>query len=115
VGLGGVVYGLIGASDQSLDPLEVVAMVVGAMALVGFVVVERHSPEPLIPLDLFGSRNFSGANLMTLLLYAGFGAALFLLPIVLIQVHDYSATAATSTLVPFAVITSSWDAGPADW
>jgi hypothetical protein len=105
VGLGGVVYGLIGASDQSLDPLEVVAMVVGAVALVGFVVLERRSREPLIPLDLFGSRNFSGANLMTLLLYAGFGGALFLLPIVLIQVHDYSATAATSALVPFAVIT----------
>jgi EmrB/QacA subfamily drug resistance transporter len=105
VGLGGVVYGLIGASDQSLDTFEVVAMVVGAVALVGFVVVERHSPEPLIPLELFGSRNFSGANLMTLLLYAGFGGALFLLPIFLIQVHDYSATAATSALVPFAVIT----------
>jgi EmrB/QacA subfamily drug resistance transporter len=105
VGIGGVVYGLIGASDQSLDPFEVVAMVVGALALVGFVVVERHSPEPLIPLHLFGSRNFSGANLMTLLLYAGFGGALFLLPIFLIQVHDYSATAATSALVPFAVIT----------
>jgi MFS family permease len=59
----------------------------------------------LIPLHLFGSRNFSGANLMTFLLYAGFGGALFLLPIVLIQVHDYSATAATSALVPFAVIT----------
>ena len=105
VGLGGVVYGLIGASDQSLDPLEVVATVVGAVALVGFVVVERRSREPLIPLHLFGSRNFSGANLMTFLLYAGFGGALFLLPIVLIQVHDYSATAATSALVPFAVIT----------
>ena len=48
MGIGGVVYGLIGASDQSLDPFEVVAMVVGAVALVGFVVVERHSPEPLI-------------------------------------------------------------------
>jgi MFS family permease len=80
-------------------------MVVGAVALVGFVVVERHSREPLIPLDHFGSRNFSGANLMTFLLYAGFGGALFLLPIVLIQVHDYSATAATSALAPFAVIT----------
>jgi EmrB/QacA subfamily drug resistance transporter len=105
VGLGGVVYGLIGASDQSLDLLEVVAIVVGAVALVGFVVVERHAREPLIPLHLFGSRNFSGANLMTFLLYAGFGGALFLLPIFLIQVHGYSATAATSALVPFAVVT----------
>jgi hypothetical protein len=73
VGLGGIVYGLIGASDQSLGPLEVVSMVVGTMALVGFVIVERHSPEPLVPLRLFGSRNFSGANIMTFLLYAGFG------------------------------------------
>jgi len=105
VGLGGVVYGLIGASDQSLDPLEVVAIVVGAVALVGFVVVERHARDPLVPLHLFGSRNFSGANLMTFLLYAGFGGALFLVPIFLIQVHGYSATAATSALVPFAVVT----------
>ena len=105
VGLGGVVYGLIGASDQRLDPLEVVAIVIGTMALVGFVIVERHSPAPLVPLHLFGSRNFSGANLMTFLLYAGFGGALFLLPLVLIQVHGYSATAATGALVPFAVIT----------
>ena len=95
VGLGSIDYGLIGASDQSLDPLEVVSIVVGTMALVGFVIVERHSSEPLVPLHLFGSRNFSGANLMTFLLYAGFGGALFLLPIVLIQVHGYSATAAT--------------------
>lgn len=105
VGLGGVVYGLIGASDQSLDPFEGVAIVVGAVALVGFVAVERHAREPLIPLHLFGSRNFSGANLMTFLLYAGFGGALFLVPIFLIQVHGYSATAATSALVPFAVVT----------
>jgi hypothetical protein len=96
---------LIGASDQSLGPLEVVSMVVGTMALVGFVIVERHSPEPLVPLRLFGSRNFSGANIMTFLLYAGFGGALFLVPIVLIEVHGYSATAATGALVPFAVIT----------
>jgi hypothetical protein len=67
--------------------LEVVALVAGAVALVAFVVVERHSPEPLIPLHLFGSRNFSGANLMTLLLYAGFGGALFLLPIFLIHTN----------------------------
>jgi EmrB/QacA subfamily drug resistance transporter len=114
VGLGGVVYGLIGASDQSLDLLEVVAIVVGAMAMVGFVIVERHSSHPLVPLHLFGSRSFSGANLMTFLLYAGFGGALFLLPIVLIQVHDYSATAATAALVPFAVInfvTGRWSGG----
>ena len=92
-----------------------VATLVGAVALVAFVVLERRSREPLIPVHLFGSRNFSGANLMTFLLYAGFGGALFLLPIVLIQVHDYSATAATSTLVPFAVITFVAGRWAVDW
>ena len=106
VGLGGVVYGLIGASDQSLGPWEVAAIVVGTVALIGFIIVERRSPEPLVPLHLFGSRNFSGANLMTFLLYAAFGGSLFLLPIVLIEVRGYSATAATGALVPFAVITA---------
>jgi MFS family permease len=92
---------------RALDiPGEVAAMIVGTVALIGFIIVERRSPDPLVPLYLFGSRNFSGANLMTFLLYAAFGGALFLLPIVLIEVHDYSATAATGALVPFAVITA---------
>src|SRR3712207_9575601 len=68
----------------------------------------------MLPLALFRSRNFSGANLLTLLLYAGLGGALYFLPFALIQVHGYSAMAAGSAFLPFIVITfvmSRWAGG----
>jgi MFS family permease len=68
----------------------------------------------MLPLTLFRSRNFSGANLLTLLLYAGLGGSLYFLPFLLIQIHGYSATAAGSAFLPFIVITfllSRWAGG----
>ena len=68
----------------------------------------------MLPLGMFRSRNFSGANVLTLLLYAGLGGALYFLPFLLIQVHDYSATAAGSSFLPFTIITflmSRWAGG----
>jgi MFS family permease len=88
--------------------------VLGVAALVAFVLVERRAREPMMPLNLFRSRNFSGANLLTLLLYAGLGGALYFLPFNLIQVHGYSATAAGSAFLPFIVLTflmSRWAGG----
>jgi MFS family permease len=84
------------------------------VGLVVFVLVEQRSTEPMMPLSLFKSRNFSGANLLTLFLYAGLGGSLYFLPFVLIQVHGYSATAAGSSFLPFIIITfllSRWAGG----
>src|ERR671912_70847 len=115
LGLGGIVYGLIESSNRGFDdPLVLGALVLGVAALLAFVLVERRSPEPMMPLSLFKSRNFSGANLLTLLLYAGLGGSLYFFPFVLIQVHGYSATAAGSAFLPFIVITfltSRWAGG----
>src|SRR5215210_3958315 len=115
LGLGGVVYGLIESSNRGLgDPLVLGGLVLGVAALVAFVLVERRSHEPMMPLSLFRSRNFSGANLLTLLLYAGLGGSLYFFPFVLIQVHGYSATAAGSAFLPFIIITflmSRWAGG----
>ena len=115
LGLGGVVFGLIDAQASGFDdPMVLLSLALGVLALVAFVFVERRSDEPMLPLSLFRSRNFSGANLLTLLLYAGLGGALYLLPFVLIQVHGYSATAAGSAFLPFIVITfvmSRWAGG----
>jgi EmrB/QacA subfamily drug resistance transporter len=114
-GLGGIVYGLIESSQDGFGSTPVVlSLLFGALALVAFLVVERRTHEPMMPLTLFRSRNFSGANLLTLLLYAGLGGALYYFPFVLIQVHGYSATAAGSAFVPFVVITflmSRWAGG----
>ncbi|HEX2183335.1 MAG TPA: MFS transporter [Rubrobacteraceae bacterium] len=115
LGLGGVVFGLIESQSNGFaDPLVLASLVLGVGALVAFVFVERRSLEPMMPLTLFRSRNFSGANLLTLFLYAGLGGALYFLPFNLIQVHGYSATAAGSAFLPFIVITfvmSRWAGG----
>jgi EmrB/QacA subfamily drug resistance transporter len=115
LGLGGIVYGLIESSNRGFgDPLVMVTLVLGVVGLVVFVFVERRSDEPMMPLSLFKSQNFSGANLLTLLLYAGLGGSLYFLPFVLIQVYGYSATAAGGAFLPFIIITfllSRWAGG----
>ncbi|HEX7030388.1 MAG TPA: MFS transporter, partial [Gammaproteobacteria bacterium] len=65
---------------------------------------ERRCRHPMLPLALFRSRSFSGANLMTLLLYFALTGALFFLPFNLIQVQGWSATAAGAAFLPFTVI-----------
>lgn len=115
VGLGGLVFGLIEAASRSLtDPAVFLPLVVGFAGLAAFVYNEGRSREPMMPLSLFRSRNFSGANLLTMLLYMGLGGALYFFPFVLIQVHGYSATAAGGAFLPFIVLTfllSRWAGG----
>ncbi|CAN5550418.1 N/A [soil metagenome] len=115
LGLGGVVFGLIESSARGFsDFLVIASLVLGVAFLAGFLFVEKRSREPMMPLSLFRSRNFSGANLLTLLLYAGLGGSLYFFPFVLIQVHGYSATAAGSAFLPFVLITfllSRWAGG----
>jgi MFS family permease len=70
--------------------------------------------NPMLPLKLFRSTNFSGANLLTLFLYTALSGALFFLPLNLIQVQGYTATAAGAALLPFILIMfllSRWSGG----
>ena len=86
----------------------------GIVLLVGFLLVELRSPAPMLPLALFRSRSFSGANLLTFLLYAALSGVLFFFPLNLIQVQGYSATAAGAALLPFIVLMfllSRWSGG----
>ena len=105
LGLGGVVYAFIEAPTQHWDSTRVLlALAVGIVALLGFVVAEWRDDAPMVPLSFFRNRNFAGTNLLTLLLYAALGGGLFFLPLNLIQVQGYSATAAGAALLPFIVI-----------
>ncbi|HEY0556289.1 MAG TPA: MFS transporter, partial [Thermoanaerobaculia bacterium] len=111
-------FGLIQSSSLGWgSPWVIAGLVAGAAALLGFVAVESRSAAPMMPLDLFGSRTFTGANLLTLWLYAALAAALFFLPFDLIQVHRYSATAAGAALLPFVLLMftlSRWSGGLVD-
>lgn len=105
VGLGGLVFGLIQSSSAGFsDPLVLGSLVVGAICLLSFIVAEGRSREPMMPLSLFRSRNFTGANTFTLLLYFALGGALFYFPFLLIQVQGYSATAAGAAFAPAIVL-----------
>ena len=118
VGLGLIVFALLESSSHGWRGGWVVGgLAAGVVALVLFVVVESRSAAPVLPLELFRLRNFSGANLLTLFLYAGLGGAMFFLPLNLIQVQGYSATAAGSALLPFILLfsfLSRWAGGLVD-
>ncbi len=104
LGLGGVVFGLIESSARGFsDPLVVASFVCGGAALVAFVVAEWRQKNPMIPLGLFRSRAFTGANLLTFGLYASLSAVLFFLPFDLIQVQGYTPTGAGAALLPFVL------------
>jgi EmrB/QacA subfamily drug resistance transporter len=105
VGLGAIVFAFIEAPVRHWDSAAVLAaMAVGVAGAIGFMVVEQRQRAPMLPLALFRHRNFAGTNLLTLLLYAALGGGLFFLPLDLIQVHGYSATAAGAALLPFILI-----------
>jgi EmrB/QacA subfamily drug resistance transporter len=116
VGLGAIVFGLIESPQYGLGSLRVVLSLIIGIALVGaFIVVEDRVIRPLVPLMLFRSRAFSGANLITLLLYAGLGAAIFFLPFNLIQVHHYSAAAAGASMLPLIICMALLSRLAGDW
>jgi EmrB/QacA subfamily drug resistance transporter len=75
----------------------------GVIVLTIFVIVERRTTAPMMPLDLFRNRSFTGANLLTFFLYGALSSALFYLPLNLIQVQGYSPSEAGAALLPFVV------------
>jgi len=115
LGLGAAVYGLITAGSLGLGRPEVAApLALSVLFLGAFVAVEARSPAPMLPLQLFRSRDFAGANILTFCLYAALSVVLFYLPFNLIQVQGYGATAAGAALLPFILIMfalSRWSGG----
>jgi hypothetical protein len=113
--LGAIVYGLIESSRLGFgNPQVLIALVCGVVVSVMFILVEERKRNPMLPLTLFQSRNFSGANLLTLFLYTALSGALFFFPLNLIQVQGYSATAAGAASLPFILIMfllSRWSGG----
>lgn len=97
----GISYGLIqGSSGHWTSPVVLGALLIGAAALVVFVIVELRVRAPVVPLDIFKSRQFSATNGVTLLIYGVLGGMFFLLPIELQQVSHYSPTEAGASLLP---------------
>lgn len=112
LGLGAVTYALIESSAGRRHVLPI--GVLGIILLIGFVFVEARSQKAMVPLSLFRSTNFSGANLLTLFLYAALGGVLYYLPLNLIQIQHYTPTEAGAALLPFILLMfllSRWSGG----
>ncbi|HEY1955995.1 MAG TPA: MFS transporter [Polyangiaceae bacterium] len=103
LGLGGITYALIESSTASRGVLIALAGA-GVAALVGCYVVERLGSAPMVDLALFHDRQFTAANVATVLTYAGLGGALFFLPIRLQHGLGYSPIVAGAALLPATIM-----------
>jgi EmrB/QacA subfamily drug resistance transporter len=115
LGLGGLVNGFIESVNLGWrHPVVAGSLIGGAICLAMFLLIEMRASAPMVPLGLFASRSFSGANLLTLFLYAAVGIFFFLFPLNLIQVQGYSATATGAASLPMILLMfllSRWSGG----
>jgi EmrB/QacA subfamily drug resistance transporter len=102
--LGGFVYALIEGPPRAWPRPAWLGGVLGVMALAAFVAWERHAARPMLPLALFGRRQFSAANLTTLLMYFGLSGAMFLVVLGLQQGLGYGPLGSSLILLPLSAI-----------
>ena len=111
-GLAGITFALVEAHLRG--PATLLAAGIGVASLIAFLLMETHVELPMLPLELFRSPTFAGANLLTLFLYTALNGLLFFFPLNLIQVQHYSATEAGAALLPLILILfflSHWSGG----
>lgn len=103
LGLAGLTYASI-AAGSGISAGVVLTGAVGIAAMIAFVVTERRSSHPLVPPELFSSRQFTVANVVTFAIYAAFGAVFFLLVLNLQVVAGYSPVASGTALLPLTAL-----------
>lgn len=110
-GLIGLTYGLIEGPTRGWSSTAVMTSLgVGVVLLGAFIPWERRAQNPMLPLRLFRSKQFSATNVITFVVYGALGGALFLLPIQLQQVSGYTALQAGIALLPVTVIMLAFSA-----
>jgi EmrB/QacA subfamily drug resistance transporter len=100
LGLAGVTYAVIEAPNRGLGATVLVAAAVGVLALAAVVPAERRAPAPMLPTEVFASRQFTAANALTFVVYAALGVVSFLFVQHLQIVLGYSGTAAGAAFLP---------------
>jgi EmrB/QacA subfamily drug resistance transporter len=103
-GLGALTYGLTAAGEPGRGPGVWGWVAAGLVALAAFAVIQRRSPAPLVPPELFASRQFSAANAVTLLVYAALGVVFVLLVLHLQLVAGLDPLAAGTALLPVTAL-----------
>jgi EmrB/QacA subfamily drug resistance transporter len=105
LGLGLPVFALIEQANFGWgSPVVLVPLVVGLLALAVFLVHERRTAQPMLPLELFRVRNFSVGNVSTFLIYGALSLGFFSVAVFLQQVAGYSATLAGFAMIPTSIL-----------
>jgi predicted MFS family arabinose efflux permease len=104
IGLAGVTWALIEAGERGATTRTLSAGLVGLASLAGFVALERRVRHPMLPLDIFSSKQFTAANLVTFVVYASLGILFFLLVVHLQQVLGYSPLQAGVATLPVTAL-----------
>jgi len=104
LGLAGTTYALIQAPDEGASAAVVLAGAIGVLALVAFLVAERRQANPMMPLTMFANRQFSAANLVTVVVYAALGGVFFLLVAFLQISMGWSPLAAGAASLPVTAL-----------
>ncbi|MTI21666.1 DHA2 family efflux MFS transporter permease subunit [Fulvivirga sp. RKSG066] len=116
--LGGLTYGFIEAPNYGFDSSRIaISLAGGLLCLILFIIHEKRSSHPMMPLSLFQSKIFSSTNIITLFVYGALGGFLFFFPLNLIQVQGYPAEIAGLTMLPFGLLIafmSRWSGAWAD-
>jgi len=103
--LGALTFALIQASEAGgMSAGVLVALAIGVVAAIAFIAAERSAEQPMLPLEIFRSRQFSAANAVTFVVYAALGGVFFLLVITLQVVLGYSAIASGAAAIPVTFI-----------
>ncbi len=104
-GLAGLTYGFTAwPSFGAGSPTVLVALAIGVAGMLGFVLTERRSTHPMLPLEVFASRTFSAANLVTFVVYAALGGVFFLVVLDLQVVAGFPPLESGMALLPITVL-----------
>ncbi|MGB8407861.1 MAG: DHA2 family efflux MFS transporter permease subunit [Mycobacterium sp.] len=105
VGLAGVTYAIVEGPNRGWNTAAVLtAGVLGVVSIVAFVLIERRTAHPMLPLLIFSSRQFTSANVVTFVVYTALGGVFFLLVLVLQTALGYSPVAAGAASLPVTAI-----------
>jgi EmrB/QacA subfamily drug resistance transporter len=105
VGLALLTFGFLRIPEVGIkDPQAYLSLIGGCVAIAVFIYIERSSKHPMMPLQLFRNKTFSGANLLSFFLYAGLGAGILFINLDMIQAQGYSQFLSGLTLLPFTIL-----------
>jgi EmrB/QacA subfamily drug resistance transporter len=105
LGLAALTFGCLSVPEKGLDHWQVyVPLLCGTILLIAFIVIEKISKYPMMPLSLFSNSTFTGANLLTFFLYAGLGTGMLFLSLNLVQVQGYTQLQSGLTFLPFTLL-----------